>query len=68
MRDGGAAEYCVVPERMVLEVPDAINDELATLTEPLACVLNGTAPRGPSRGTPCSCWEPGRSACSTCCC
>jgi len=42
MRDGGAAEYCVVPERMVLEVPDAIDDELATLTEPLACVLNGT--------------------------
>jgi threonine dehydrogenase-like Zn-dependent dehydrogenase len=42
MRDGGAAEYCVVPERMVLEVPDRIGDDLATLTEPLACVLNGT--------------------------
>jgi threonine dehydrogenase-like Zn-dependent dehydrogenase len=42
MRDGGAAEYCVVPERMVLEVPDSVDDDLATLTEPLACVLNGT--------------------------
>jgi threonine dehydrogenase-like Zn-dependent dehydrogenase len=42
MRDGGAAEYCVVPERMVLEVPDSVDDGLATLAEPLACVLNGT--------------------------
>ncbi len=50
MRDGGAAEYCVVPERMVLEVPDAIDDELATLTEPLACVLNGTRTAGAQPG------------------
>lgn len=50
MRDGGAAEYCVVPERMVLDVPDAISDELATLTEPLACVLNGTRTAGAQPG------------------
>jgi threonine dehydrogenase-like Zn-dependent dehydrogenase len=50
MRDGGAAEYCVVPERMVLEVPDAIDDELATLTEPLACVLNGSRTAGAQPG------------------
>lgn len=50
MRDGGAAEYCVVPERMVLQVPDAIDDELATLTEPLACVLNGTRTAGAQPG------------------
>ena len=42
MRDGGAAEYCVVPERMVLEIPPSVDDDLATLAEPLACVLNGT--------------------------
>jgi threonine dehydrogenase-like Zn-dependent dehydrogenase len=42
MRDGGAAEYCVVPERMVLEIPASVDDDLATLAEPLACVLNGT--------------------------
>jgi 2-desacetyl-2-hydroxyethyl bacteriochlorophyllide A dehydrogenase len=42
MRDGGAAEYCVVPERMVYAVDDAMPFELAALAEPLACVLNGT--------------------------
>jgi threonine dehydrogenase-like Zn-dependent dehydrogenase len=41
-RDGGAAEYCVVPERAALRLPDGIDPELAALTEPLACVLNGT--------------------------
>jgi threonine dehydrogenase-like Zn-dependent dehydrogenase len=42
MRDGGAAEYCVVPERMVYRVSDDLPLELAALAEPLACVLNGT--------------------------
>jgi threonine dehydrogenase-like Zn-dependent dehydrogenase len=42
MVDGGAAEYARLPERALLPVPDAIPDDLATLTEPLACVLNGT--------------------------
>jgi threonine dehydrogenase-like Zn-dependent dehydrogenase len=42
MRDGGAAELCVVPERMVYRVPDEMDLELAALAEPLACVLNGT--------------------------
>lgn len=42
MRDGGAAEYCVVPGRMVYQVPAEMPFELASLTEPLACVLNGT--------------------------
>jgi 2-desacetyl-2-hydroxyethyl bacteriochlorophyllide A dehydrogenase len=42
MRDGGAAEYCVVPERMVYVVPPETSLELASLAEPLACVLNGT--------------------------
>jgi 2-desacetyl-2-hydroxyethyl bacteriochlorophyllide A dehydrogenase len=42
MRDGGAAGASVVPERMVFELPEHLDLELATLTEPLACVLNGT--------------------------
>jgi threonine dehydrogenase-like Zn-dependent dehydrogenase len=42
MRDGGAAELCVVPERMVYRVPDAMPLDRAALAEPLACVLNGT--------------------------
>jgi threonine dehydrogenase-like Zn-dependent dehydrogenase len=42
MRDGGAAELCVVPERMVYVVPDEMALDLAALAEPLACVLNGT--------------------------
>ena len=43
MRDGGAAEYCVVPERMVYRLPDSLPVDRAALAEPLACVLNGTA-------------------------
>jgi threonine dehydrogenase-like Zn-dependent dehydrogenase len=42
MRDGGAAELCVVPERMVYRVSDELAFDLAALAEPLACVLNGT--------------------------
>jgi threonine dehydrogenase-like Zn-dependent dehydrogenase len=42
MRDGGAAEYCVVPERMVYRLPDALPVDRAALAEPLACVLNAT--------------------------
>jgi threonine dehydrogenase-like Zn-dependent dehydrogenase len=42
MRDGGAAEQCVVPERMVYPVAHDLPFELAALAEPLACVLNGT--------------------------
>ncbi len=42
MRDGGAADLCLVPERMVYRVPSEMALELAALAEPLACVLNGT--------------------------
>jgi threonine dehydrogenase-like Zn-dependent dehydrogenase len=42
MRDGGAAELCVVPERMAYRVPDEMPLDVAALAEPLACVLNGT--------------------------
>jgi threonine dehydrogenase-like Zn-dependent dehydrogenase len=42
MRDGGAADYCVVPERMIYRVSDDLPFDRAALAEPLACVLNGT--------------------------
>jgi threonine dehydrogenase-like Zn-dependent dehydrogenase len=42
MIDGGAAEKVKVPARLVLRIPSGLSTELASLTEPLACVLNGT--------------------------
>jgi threonine dehydrogenase-like Zn-dependent dehydrogenase len=46
MIDGGAARFVKVPERLVLEIPAGLSTELASLTEPLACVLNGTQSAG----------------------
>ena len=46
MRDGGAAEYCVVPDRMIYEVSPQMPSDLASLAEPLACVLNGSKRAG----------------------
>jgi threonine dehydrogenase-like Zn-dependent dehydrogenase len=42
MRDGGAAELAAVPASMLHALPGAMDWETAALTEPLACVLNGT--------------------------
>ena len=50
MRDGGAAEYTVVPERLILEIPEGLPTDLAALAEPLACVLNGTTKVGAQPG------------------
>src|SRR5262249_45221317 len=52
-RPGGAAELCAVPADMVHRVPDGLPPEIAALTEPLACVLNGSLKAG---------WHPGTSA------
>ncbi len=41
MRDGGAADYCVTPGRLVYRIPDDLPFDRAALAEPLACVLNG---------------------------
>lgn len=40
-RDGGFAEYCVVPQRYLYKIPEAVSDRLAALAEPLACVMHG---------------------------
>jgi threonine dehydrogenase-like Zn-dependent dehydrogenase len=39
--DGGLAEHVVVPRRVTTSVPIDLDPKLATLAEPLACVLNG---------------------------
>jgi (R,R)-butanediol dehydrogenase/meso-butanediol dehydrogenase/diacetyl reductase len=52
MRDGGAAELAAVPASMLHALPDAVDWETAALTEPLACVLNGTRRAGLHPGAP----------------
>jgi threonine dehydrogenase-like Zn-dependent dehydrogenase len=41
MRDGGYAEYCLVPEKQCFVLPDSIDDVLGTQVETLATVVNG---------------------------
>ncbi len=41
MRDGGYAEYCLVPEKQCYLLPDGIDDILGTQVETLATVVNG---------------------------
>ena len=41
MRDGGYAEYCLVPEKQCFPVPDEIDDVLGSQVETLATVVNG---------------------------
>jgi threonine dehydrogenase-like Zn-dependent dehydrogenase len=41
MRDGGDAEFCVVPEKQCFVVPDEIDDVLGSQIETLATVVNG---------------------------
>lgn len=41
MRDGGYAEYCLVPEKQCFVLPDAIDDTFGTQVETLATVVNG---------------------------
>lgn len=39
MRDGGFAEYCVVPQNLVFPVPKSVSYDAAALVEPLACCV-----------------------------
>ena len=41
MRNGGYAEYCLVPEKQCYLLPDEIDDILGTQVETLATVVNG---------------------------
>ncbi|MBT3605669.1 MAG: alcohol dehydrogenase catalytic domain-containing protein [Candidatus Latescibacteria bacterium] len=38
-RDGGFAEYCVVPANLAFSVPNTISYDAAALVEPLACCI-----------------------------
>jgi len=40
-RDGGFAEYCVVPAEQVYRLPDGLALEAGAFAEPLACCLHG---------------------------
>ncbi|MDI9469831.1 MAG: zinc-dependent alcohol dehydrogenase family protein [Bacillota bacterium] len=39
--DGAFAEYCVVPAKQALPVPDSVSLLAAAMTEPVACCLHG---------------------------
>lgn len=39
--DGGFAQFVVVPEKCLFYVPEEVSDRLASVAEPLACVMNG---------------------------
>ena len=41
MRDGGFAEYCLVPEKQCFVIPDDLDDKLGSQVETLATVVNG---------------------------
>src|SRR5512138_2444890 len=41
MRDGGYAEYCLVPEKQCFPLPDEIDDVTGSQVETLATVING---------------------------
>lgn len=40
-RNGGFAEYCVVPESQIHKIPQTLSAKCAALAEPVACVMNG---------------------------
>lgn len=39
--DGGFADYCLVPYKQCVPVPEGTNPEVAAMAEPLACCLHG---------------------------
>ncbi|MFX1253207.1 MAG: zinc-dependent alcohol dehydrogenase family protein [Promethearchaeota archaeon] len=40
-RDGGFAEYCVIPSQAAYSIPKGLSFETAAFFEPMACVLHG---------------------------
>jgi 2-desacetyl-2-hydroxyethyl bacteriochlorophyllide A dehydrogenase len=49
-RDGGFAEYCVVPAEQAYRLPDGLPLEAGAFSEPLACCLHGLDRAGFSPG------------------
>lgn len=44
--DGGFAQYCVVPEFVLVDIPDALSDVSAAMTEPLGVALHAVRRAG----------------------
>ncbi|MBY6271224.1 MAG: alcohol dehydrogenase [Bacillaceae bacterium] len=49
-RNGGFAEYCIVPAANAVKMPETVPYEAAALTEPLSCCLHGIDRAGISPG------------------
>lgn len=49
-RNGGFAEYTVAKQNQIFRVPDAVSFEIASLTEPGACVWTGVEGSNPKPG------------------
>ncbi|PZO65901.1 MAG: dehydrogenase [Paracoccus denitrificans] len=45
-RDGAFAEYVALPARLVIPVPEGMDDRVAALTEPVACVVRAADKAG----------------------
>ncbi|ESO97022.1 hypothetical protein LOTGIDRAFT_188066 [Lottia gigantea] len=41
MKDGGMAEFCLIPAKYVVKFPEALPMDKAALVEPMACVIHG---------------------------
>ncbi len=48
--NGGLAEYSIVPESSLIDVPENLSDDLACLAEPLSCTLNALELAGIMKG------------------
>ena len=65
---GALAEQLVVPATALHALPDAVDAALGALVEPGGNALRAVRGRRPvARASGCSCWDPGRSACSSRC-
>lgn len=58
-RDGGFAEYVIVPEKSVIPVPESIDAEQAVFSEPLSCCLNALELAQISEGMTVGIWGAG---------
>lgn len=46
--NGGFAQYCVIPEAQLMDMPESVPSYLAAMTEPLACVMNAMRKLNPT--------------------
>lgn len=58
-RDGGFAEYVIVPAKSVIPIPKSLEPEQAVFAEPLSCCLNALELAGISKGKTVGIWGAG---------